>query len=106
MILARVEGFVVATKKNAKMTGSKFLFVRPLLIDQASPRVFKEGTNTIVAVDNLGAGEGEVVLIVQGSSARLGAKDKDTPIDAIVIGIVDTVDVHKQIIYRGDNPQP
>ena len=99
MILARVEGAIVATKKNAKMTGSKFLFVRPLLVDPATPNGFKSGTNTIVAVDDLGAGEGEVVLIAQGSSARLGAKDKDIPIDAIVIGIVDTVDVQKKVVY-------
>jgi ethanolamine utilization protein EutN len=100
MILARVEGYVVATKKNAKMTGSKFLFVRPLVIDPASPKAFKAGTNTIVAVDELGAGEGDVVLIAQGSSARLGAKDKDTPLDAMIIGIVDTVDMKKEILYR------
>lgn len=103
MILARVEGSVVATKKNTKMTGSKLLFVRPLLIDQANPSVFKAGTGTFVVVDELGAGEGEIVLIAQGSSARLGARDKDTPLDAIVIGIVDTVDVQKQIIYRAGN---
>jgi ethanolamine utilization protein EutN len=103
MILARIEGIVVASKKNAKMTGSKFLFVRPLLVDLAQPGQFKPGTNTIIAVDDLGAGEGEVVLIAQGSSARLGAKDKDTPIDAIVIGIVDTVDVQKKIIYRAND---
>jgi ethanolamine utilization protein EutN len=103
MILARVEGSVVATKKNAKMTGSKFLFVRPLLLDLTQPGNFKPGANTIVAVDDLGAGEGEVVLIAQGSSARLGAKDKDTPLDAIVIGIVDTVDVQNQVVYRSND---
>jgi ethanolamine utilization protein EutN len=102
MILARVEGHVVATKKNAKMTGSKFLFVRPLVVDPANPSNLKTGSNTIVAVDELGAGEGDVVLIAQGSSARLGAKDKDTPLDAVVIGIVDTVDVQKQIVYRAN----
>jgi ethanolamine utilization protein EutN len=102
MILARVEGTVVATKKTAKMTGSKFLFVRPLLVDPANPQQFKTGSNTIVAVDELGSGEGDVVLIAQGSSARLGAKDKDTPLDAVVIGIVDTVDVNKQIVYRAN----
>lgn len=102
MILARVEGYVVSSKKNAKMTGSKFLFVRPLLVDPANLTGFKSGTNTIIAVDDLGAGEGEIVLIAQGSSARLGAKDKDTPIDAIVIGIVDTVDVQKQVVYSAN----
>jgi ethanolamine utilization protein EutN len=100
MILARVEGTVVATKKNARMTGSKFLFVRPLLIDPANPGVFKPGSSTIVTVDSLGAGEGDVVLVSQGSSARLGAEDREQPIDAIVIGIVDTVDIQKRLVYR------
>lgn len=100
MILARVEGAIVATKKNTKMTGSKLLLVRPMVIDSAKATEFKPGTSTLVAVDSLGAGEGEVVLVVQGSSARLAADDKDSPVDAVVIGIVDTVDIGKQVIFR------
>lgn len=100
MILAKVEGAIVATKKNTKMTGSKLLLVRPLVIDSPTAKEFKPGVTTLVAVDSLGAGEGEVVLVVQGSSARLAADDKDTPVDAVVIGIVDTVDIGKQIIFR------
>ena len=100
MILARVEGSVVATKKNTKMTGNKFLLVRPLVIDSPTAKEFKPGTSTLVCVDSLGAGEGEVVLVVQGSSARLAAEDKNSPVDAVVIGIVDTVDLAKQILYR------
>lgn len=100
MILARVEGAIVATKKNTKMTGSKMLLVRPLVIDSAKASEFKPGASTLVAVDSLGAGEGEVVLVVQGSSARLAADDKDSPVDAVVIGIVDTVDIGKQVIFR------
>jgi ethanolamine utilization protein EutN len=99
MILARVEGSVVATKKNARMTGSKFLVVRPLVVDSPAAREFKPGTSTLVAVDSLGAGEGEVVLVVQGSSARLAGNDRDAPVDAVVIGIVDTVDIAKHIVY-------
>jgi len=100
MILARVEGSVVATKKNRKMTGSKFLLLRPLVIDSPQAAEFKPGASTLVAVDALGAGEGEVVLVVQGSSARLASEDKDSPVDAVVIGIVDTVDVGKRILFR------
>ena len=100
MILAKVEGAIVATKKNTKMTGSKFLLVRPLVLDSPAATEFRPGTTTLVAVDSLGAGEGEVVLVVQGSSARLAADDKDSPVDAVVIGIVDTVDIGKQIIFR------
>ena len=100
MILARVEGSVVATKKNTKMLGNKFLLVRPLVIDSPTAHEWKPGTSTLVAVDSLGAGEGEIVLVVQGSSARLAAEDKNSPVDAVVIGIVDTVDVAKNILYK------
>ena len=100
MILARVEGSVVATKKNTKMTGSKFLLVRPLVIDSPNAKEWKPGQTTLVVVDSLGAGEGEIVLVVQGSSARLAADDKNAPIDAVVIGLVDTVDVGKHILYK------
>ena len=102
MILARVEGSVVATKKNLKMTGSKFLVVRPLVIDSAKASEFKPGASTLVVVDSLGAGEGEVVLIVQGSSARLASDNKDTPVDAVVVGIVDQVDISKNNVYRAE----
>ena len=100
MILARVEGSVVATKKNAKMTGQKFLLVRPLVIDSPTAKEWKPGSSTLVVVDTLGAGEGEIVLIVQGSSARLAADDKNAPVDAVVIGIVDTVDVARRMLYK------
>ena len=100
MILARVEGSIVATKKNPKMTGQKFLVCRTLVIDSPAATEFKPGSSTLIAVDALGAGEGEVVLIVQGSSARLGAPDKDSPVDAVVIGIVDSIDAAKRILYR------
>lgn len=100
MILARVEGSVVATKKCGKMTGSKLLFVRPMVVDSAEAKVLRPGSNTLVAVDALGAGEGELVLIVQGSSARLAMDNKDVPVDAVVVGIVDTVDLDKTVLYR------
>ncbi len=100
MILARVEGSVVATKKSSKMTGSKLLVVRPLVLDQPDAREFRPGQSTLVATDSLGAGEGEVVLVVQGSSARLAMENKDTPVDAVVIGLVDSVDLNRRLLYR------
>ena len=100
MILATVEGSIVATKKNLKMTGTKFLLVRPLVIDSPSAKELRPGQTTLVASDSLGAGEGDCVLVVQGSSARLAADDKDSPVDAVVIGIVDTVDLGKRILYK------
>ena len=100
MILAKVEGSIVATKKNPKMTGTKLLLVRPLVLDKIDAPAFRDGASTLVATDSLGAGEGELVLIVQGSSARLAAEDKDTPVDAVVVGLVDTVDLNKKVIYK------
>lgn len=99
MFLARVEGSVVSTKKDPAMSGRKLLLVRPQLVDQNDPSKFRDGANTIVAVDSVGAGEGELVLFCQGSSARLAPNLKNAPVDAVIIGIVDTVDALGKIIY-------
>lgn len=100
MFLARVEGSVVATKKDPSMSGRKLLLLRPQLVDEKDPAKFRPGMNTIVAVDSVGAGLGELVLFCQGSSARLAPNLKDSPVDAVIIGIVDTVDVLGKEIYR------
>lgn len=81
------------------MNGRKLLLVRPQLVDDKDPTKFRPGTNTIVAVDSVGAGLGELVMFCQGSSARLAPNLKDAPVDAVIIGIVDTVDVLGQQIY-------
>lgn len=99
MFLARVEGSVVATKKDASMAGRKLLLVRPQLVDDKNPARLRPGANTIVAVDSVGAGEGEMVLFCQGSSARLAPNLKDAPVDAVIIGIVDSVDVLGKQIF-------
>ena len=100
MFLARVEGSVVATKKDASMSGRKLLVVRPQLVDEKDPTKFRPGANTIVAVDSVGAGIGELVMFCQGSSARLAPNLKDAPVDAVIIGIVDVVDVLGKQIYN------
>jgi ethanolamine utilization protein EutN len=99
MFLARVEGQVVATKKDPNMSGRKLLLLRPQLVDEKDPTKFRPGVNTIVAVDSLGCGEGEMVLFCQGSSARLAPGMKEAPVDAVVIGIVDGVDVLGKQIF-------
>src|SRR5262245_32025515 len=104
MFLARVEGFVVSTKKDASMSGRKLLLLRPQLVDEKEPTRFRPGTNTIVAVDSVGAGVGEMVLFCQGSSARLAPNLKDAPVDAVIIGIVDSVDVLVNQIYMTTQP--
>ena len=87
MILARVVGTVVATRKDERLVSTKLLVVRP--VDPAG----KPDANYLVAVDTVNAGAGETVLIVSGSSARMASGLKDCPVDAAIIGVVDQVDV-------------
>ncbi|MBC2605220.1 EutN/CcmL family microcompartment protein [Pelagicoccus albus] len=93
MYLAKVIGSVVSTKKDESMRGRKLLMVRPMLIDPENPSQLKEGANTIIAIDTLGAGEGELVMLAQGSSARQAEGLKQLPVDAAIVGLVDTVNV-------------
>lgn len=99
MYLAKVIGSVVSTKKDDSMRGRKLLMVRPMLIDPDNPSQFKPGANTIVAVDTLGAGEGELVMLAQGSSARQADGLKSLPVDAAIVGLVDTVNVFGKQTY-------
>jgi ethanolamine utilization protein EutN len=101
MFLARVIGSVVSTKKDEVMKGRKLLLLRPMLVDESDPAKFRPGLNTMVAVDAMGAGNGELVIFCQGSSARQTSGLKHLPIDAAVVGIVDSVDVMGKCIYPG-----
>ena len=89
MILARIVGTVVATRKDPRLVSSKLLIAR-----QVDPQGRTEG-NYLVAVDTVDAGVGETVLIVSGSSARMASGMKDCPVDAAVVGIVDSVDLNE-----------
>ncbi len=84
MIICKVAGSIVATRKNEKLIGSKFMVVEPLDIRN-------EYGKSLIAVDQVGAGIGEVVLVALGSAARIGCDTPDSPIDAAIIGIVDQV---------------
>jgi microcompartment protein CcmK/EutM len=85
MVLARVIGTVVASRKDPRLEGKKLLICRPVDPDG------KDEKGYFVAVDTVAAGIGEHVLIVQGSSARMAQGCKDTPVDAAIVGIVDQV---------------
>jgi ethanolamine utilization protein EutN len=100
MYLGRVIGRVVATKKDPHLAGRKLLLVRPMLADPDQPGRLKAGTNTIVALDTLGAGEGELVMLVQGSSARQAEGLKEVPVDAAVVGLVDHVEILGETAFR------
>src|SRR5262245_27286792 len=99
MFLARVVGNVVATQKVTSMVGSKLLVVEPLRLSESRAELTGTG-RTLVAVDTLGAGDSQIVLVCQGSSARLTPETGDLPIDAVVIGIVDCVRVGGADVYQ------
>ena len=88
MILAKVVGTVVATRKDERLVSTKLLLVRPV-----DPGGKLDGAY-LVAVDTVDAGNAETVLIVSGSSARMASGLKDCPVDAAIVGIVDTVTVN------------
>jgi ethanolamine utilization protein EutN len=100
--VALVTGSVVATQKTPTMTGHKLLVVEPYRLDEKSRDRLVSTGRTFIAVDTLGAGEGQFVLVTQGSSARLTPETKTLPIDAVVIGLVDTVRVAGKDVFRRD----
>ncbi len=83
MIVGKVIGSIVATRKNENLIGSKFMVVEPIA-ELGNPK------ERIVAVDNVGAGIGETVLVATGSAARIGCGMATSPIDAAIVGIVDS----------------
>ncbi len=87
MILGKVIGTVWSTRKDEKLIGAKFLIVRHLNLDYSPKNSF------IVAVDSVGAGVGEIVLVAQGSSARQTTLTKNKPVDAVIMSIVDKLDI-------------
>jgi ethanolamine utilization protein EutN len=99
MFVAKVTGSVIATQKVASMTGHKLLIVEPLRVDPHTRDQLVGTGRSFVVVDTVGAGQGEMVLIVQGSSARLTPETEKLPVDATIIGIVDTVNVDNRIIF-------
>ncbi len=100
MFVAKVTGAVVATQKVESMVGRKLLVVEPYRLDPDTRGSLKTTGRTFVAVDTVGAGEGEFVLITQGSSARLTPETKNLPIDTVIVGIVDTVYVDQQCVFE------
>jgi len=87
MLLAKILGTGVATRKDPRLVSNKLMVVQPV-----DPRGKSEG-NYLVAIDTVDAGVGETVLVVSGSSARMASGLKDCPVDAAIVGIVDTVEI-------------
>jgi microcompartment protein CcmK/EutM len=87
MLLAKIVGTVVATRKDPRLVSNKLLVARPV-----DPKGKMEGSY-LVAVDTVDAGVGETVLIVSGSSARMASGRKDCPVDAAIVGLIDAVEI-------------
>ncbi|MDO5297674.1 MAG: EutN/CcmL family microcompartment protein [bacterium] len=100
MIVARVLGTVVCTQKNPKLEGFKLQ-----LVQAVDYKEFKGEGKPLVAVDSVGAGQGEIVLVVSGSSARQTEATQNTPVDAVIMAIVDTIDMDGKIIFRKEDAQ-
>jgi len=97
MVLARVIGNVVSTSKEPKIEGIKFL-----LLEKLDPPTMKGKGDYVVAMDSVGAGPGEVVFYVSGSSSRLTKTTEGKPSDATIIAIVDTIDLYGKTVYTKD----
>ena len=94
MVIGEVVGTIVATRKEERLSGLKFQIVKIIDMD------LKPTGQFLVVADAVGAGKGETVLLAQGSSARLTEKTRDCPIDAVIIGIVDTVEIEGALVYQ------
>ena len=94
MIIARVVGSTVSTIKEAKLTGQKLLIVQ-----EASPDGATSGP-AFIAVDTVGSGEGELVFVAQGSAARHTQYTADAPVDAAIVGIIDSLEVGGTVTFR------
>jgi microcompartment protein CcmK/EutM len=94
LIVGEVVGTLVATRKEERLLGLKLQIVKVMNAD------LKDTGKFLVVADAVGAGHGEVVLCAQGSSARLTDKTKDCPIDAVIMGIVDTIEIQGETVYE------
>lgn len=82
MIIGKVTGSIVSTRKQENLVGNKFMIIEPVSTMQGDTKQF-------VAIDNIGAGIGEYVLVAQGSAARIGCGMEQAPVDAAIVGIID-----------------
>ena len=97
MILGKVVGTVVSTQKDENLEGLKLLVVQQVDLDLQRQKGF------VVAADAVGAGMGELVIVVQGSSARMATRVKGRPLDASIIGIIDSIEYEGNVIFqKGD----
>ena len=95
MKVCRVKGCIVSTNKNERLCGMKLM-----VVSEFNPLNSKEGGSPYIAVDTVGAGEGEVVLVVSGSSARQTGQTENKPVDAAIIAIIDSIEVDNKTVFK------
>lgn len=95
MIIGKVVGNVVCTQKDDSLVGKKMLVVQPLKMTDQSP-----SGGQFIALDAIGAGEGEVVMVVGGSSARLADNFSKVAVDQSIIGIIDTIEIDGKTVFK------
>jgi ethanolamine utilization protein EutN len=103
MFVAKVTGSLVSTQKVATLVGYKLMIVEPYRLEPNERKNLITTGRTFVAVDLLGAGEGDLVLITQGSTARLTPETKNMPLDTVIVGIVDRVHVDSACVYSRES---
>ncbi len=94
MNLVKIVGSIVATQKDPKLQGSKLLIGKEIRLDGTMTETYH------VAIDTIGVGEGEVVIVVRGSSARLTELSHDRPVDSAIIAVVDEIELGGEIVWR------
>ena len=100
MFIGKVTGTIVSTQKIDAVVGRKLLLVQALNVKGEPRGELEPRSLTAVAVDTVGAGEGELVLVTQGSSARLTEATKSLPVDAVVVGIIDAIQIGDKELYK------
>jgi ethanolamine utilization protein EutN len=95
MIICKVVGSIVSTTKAEKLKGKKLLIVQPL-----DMKTIEEDGKPIVAIDTVGSGVGEIVLLVSGSSARQTEITNGVPADAAIVGIVDQIEIQGSLTFK------
>ena len=105
MFIAKVTGSVISTQKVATMVGQKLLIVEPYRLEPTARKRIVTTGRTFIAVDMMGAGVGDYVLLTQGSSARMTPETKALPIDCVVIGIVDQAHIGADCVYSREDAE-
>jgi ethanolamine utilization protein EutN len=100
MFIGQVTGSIVATQKIESVGGKKLLLVNAMTVEGDKEPKLKPSGRVAVAIDTVGAGEGDLVLVTQGSSARLTEMTRNVPADAVIIGIIDAVQIGSREVFK------